>query len=391
MKVARLCDYWKGADGYCKRYILITKRYSIDDIKKCGKEIVLFGWFPEAVQVIDALRNNGINVKYVCEVNQVPCSELADEGMDVGHGLILKDYRYFLKNSRNYYFIFFSLDNSADIWKSELVKRVRLLQYTGEDEFGIVSDVRSRDIFGEKLLLDLTYESINEIFSKTTLFDWGAYWLCQTQAGIDIQNWDYLLYKTYEMYKNSSCKSLLEIGPGVGVFSLTLKKLIDVDVTWLMVPDEEAQWSAWRREASLNLYKKYDIKIKEAYVETEDFEGMNDIIVLSQVMEHFVFNPVGTLKKLVNHLIDGGIMLIAVPDIIYNNPPNVESYRDIPYYEDVSVREAQRRMMVNSLTHYHEYSFEEAVDVFNESGLECVAGHTNLPIHHFVLRKKSNA
>ena len=52
MRAMRLTNYWKGADGYCKSLILITKRYTLEDIKQCGKEIVLFGWFPEAVQVV---------------------------------------------------------------------------------------------------------------------------------------------------------------------------------------------------------------------------------------------------------------------------------------------------------------------------------------------------
>lgn len=46
MRASRLTDYWKGADGYCRSYVLITKKYTLDDIIHCGKEIVLFGWFP---------------------------------------------------------------------------------------------------------------------------------------------------------------------------------------------------------------------------------------------------------------------------------------------------------------------------------------------------------
>ena len=66
MRAMRLTNYWKGADGYCKSLILITKRYTLEDIKQCGKEIVLFGWFPEAVQVVTSLKEAGVFVKYVC-------------------------------------------------------------------------------------------------------------------------------------------------------------------------------------------------------------------------------------------------------------------------------------------------------------------------------------
>ena len=52
MRATRLMDYWKGADGYCRSYVLITKKYTLDDIIYCGKEVVLFGWFPEAAQAL---------------------------------------------------------------------------------------------------------------------------------------------------------------------------------------------------------------------------------------------------------------------------------------------------------------------------------------------------
>lgn len=387
MRAMRLTNYWKGADGYCKSLILITKRYTLEDIKQCGKEIVLFGWFPEAVQVVTSLKEAGVFVKYVCEVGQIPSDEYKN-GMPVGNDLVLKNYQELLDEAERYYFLLFSKDDKVDIWTSDLIKRVRLLQYKGVDEFGIISDVKTRDFFGDKKLEQCTYDTINEIFKGTSLYNWGAYWLCLTQAGIDVQNWDYLVYKLYKMYEDKPGRKMLEIGPGVGVCSLSLKKMLDIDVTWLTVPDDEPQWNAWRSKLSLNLYKKYDIHIKEAAVETDQFDGEYDIIFMSQVMEHFIFNPVGTIRKLMTHLKEDGVMFISVPDIIYNNPKNVESYKEIPFYEDLSVREAVRRTMINSFTHYHEYSYEEALEVFDECGLQCVDSHTNLPIHHFILKRK---
>ena len=387
MRASRLMDYWKGADGYCRSYVLITKKYTLDDIIHCGKEIVLFGWFPEAVQVVYALKKAGVTVHYVCEVDQVPIGEF-ENGMPLGDGLVLKNYRELLKESEKYFFFFFSKDDRADIWTSELVKRVRLLQYQGVEEFGIISDVKTRDLFGDEKLQKSVYDTINEIFKGTSLFNWGAYWLCLTQAGVDIQNWDYPVYKLYKMYENQPKKSLLEIGPGVGVCSLTLKKLLNLDITWLTVPDEEPQWNAWRSKSSLNLYKKYDIHIKEAFVETDDFDGSYDIIFMSQVMEHFIFNPVATIRKLMSHLNEDGILCISVPDIIYNNPKNVESYKEIPYFDDLSPKDVVRRTMINNFTHYHEYSYEEALELFDECGLKCIDIYTNLPIHHFILQKK---
>ena len=60
----------------------------------------------------------------------------------------------------------------------------------------------------------------------------------------------------------------------------------------------------------------------------------------------------------------------------------------IPYFDDLSPKEVVRRNMINNFTHYHEYSYEEALELFDECGLKCVDSHTNLPIHHFILKKK---
>lgn len=45
MQATRLMDYWKGADVYCRSYVLITKKYTLDDIIHCGKEVVFLDGF----------------------------------------------------------------------------------------------------------------------------------------------------------------------------------------------------------------------------------------------------------------------------------------------------------------------------------------------------------
>lgn len=54
----------------------------------------------------------------------------------------------------------------------------------------------------------------------------------------------------------------------------------------------------------------------------------------------------------------------------------------------LSPKDVVRRTMINNFTHYHEYSYEEALELFDECGLKCIDSHTNLPIHHFILQKK---
>lgn len=45
MRATRLMDYWKGADGYCRSYVLITKKYTLDDIYIVEKRLFCLDGF----------------------------------------------------------------------------------------------------------------------------------------------------------------------------------------------------------------------------------------------------------------------------------------------------------------------------------------------------------
>lgn len=45
MRASRLMDYWKGADGYCRSYVLITKKYTLDDIYIVEKRLFYLDGF----------------------------------------------------------------------------------------------------------------------------------------------------------------------------------------------------------------------------------------------------------------------------------------------------------------------------------------------------------
>ena len=111
-----------------------------------------------------------------------------------------------------------------------------------------------------------------------------------------------------------------------------------------------------------------------------------DVIVLAQVMEHFIFNPVNTLKKLARMLKKNGKIFISVPEEVKRY--NVISYRDMPNPEDLSESERLRRQMINNFEHFQEYTYQEAADAFEDAGLEVIVHCFNSPIHHFMLERK---
>lgn len=103
--------------------------------------------------------------------------------------------------------------------------------------------------------------------------------------------WDVLLQIIYNVYRTKHNIEYFEAGPGIGIFSLCLKKILDIDITWLTIPDEEKLWLESREKSVLSLLKeKYGIKMVEGYLEIDSLDNISnkfDIVALTQVMEHF--------------------------------------------------------------------------------------------------------
>ena len=380
---------WKGMSGYSYGYILITNKFSISDIISCNKKIVLWGWRPEFFSAKCILQQNNINIDYACDVLEPFNSKNSDYDIPV------RNYRELLKEQDKYYFII-ALKNSYDIDVA-----MKLIQYAGYDEFGIVCEGFTKDFNRKDKLQKVFFESINEVFGPFDfLYDKSNLENIKMASLAGAGYWDVPYMIIYDLYKkkyslesnnlmrnslNAERLTYLEIGPGIGIMSLSLKKLLDIDVTWITIPNEEARWSEIKRDTTLHLLEKYNINIKTGFIETDYFTGEYDIIVIAQVMEHLVFNPVNTFKKLANLLSDTGYIFCSVPQECFHY--NVQNYHEMPYPEQLTLQERERRVQINEFGHFHEYSYAEAMDVFNEAGLECVFHQWTSPIHHFMLRK----
>lgn len=382
MKSNFLENTWKGVSGYSYGYVLITHKYSIEDIIASPKKVALFGWNPDVIPAKCALERNGIQIDCVCDFNQ----SINISGR--GYEYPLRDYRELLKeDGQNYYFIIVLKDDS------EIDAAKKLIQYAGYDEFGIVYSDYTKDFQGRKKLQKACFDSVNEVFEP---FDF-----LYNKVNLDniriaslsgMGYWDVPYMMIYDLYRRKSSQSsnavvpeYLEIGPGIGVMSLSLKKLLDIDVTWIVLPDDEARWKEVQNDNTREILKKYNIKTLTGYIETDSFEGQYDVIVMAQVMEHLVFNPVNTFRKLANLLKDNGYLFISVPDEFKRY--NVKNFHETPYPEQLTAEERKRRILVNELGHFHEYSHDEAMEVFCESGFECVVHKWTYPVHHFMLRK----
>jgi SAM-dependent methyltransferase len=275
--------------------------------------------------------------------------------------------------------------------KFEILEAMKILLYTGIDEFGIVFSNFSKDFSSsnKSALQNAFYTSINEVFQHEHFINnFDTLENLRRSALEGAGYFDAAYTWIYETNKRKKNIRLLEIGPGLGVMSFSLKKLLDINIDWMTIPDNEYDSNAWKENRTKNfneLVKKYSIVKHNLFVELDELKGIYDIIVMAQVMEHLIYNPVNTFKKLASILKDTGQLYICVPMEIRRY--NVKNWREIPYPCELSEEEKIRRNDINAYGHFYEYTYEEALDVFNESGFECIGYKYNHPVHHFALRK----
>ena len=277
MRANMLTYSWRGTSGYSYGYVLITNHYSVEDIKKAKKSLVMWGGGIDNWGARCALEKAGLNVEAICDPKyQYDFRDIKTSYMTI------KDYTAVLKNANEYFHIV-----NCSNWY-DCIEMIKLLQYAGVREFGVLMNDYCKDFSGRKKLQDAVYDSIYEVFGEINILgNYEELANCSKAALTGTGYWDVPLMQIYGMFRKNKGTKYLEIGPGVGIMTLALKKLLDMDVTWINIPNEEVAWNEWRRDAVQKILKEYGVKNVEGYIELDDFSYMNnqfDVVVMAQVM-----------------------------------------------------------------------------------------------------------
>jgi len=161
-----------------------------------------------------------------------------------------------------------------------------------------------------------------------------------------------------ELVKKLKPKNTLEVGCAYGCLSLLLTRNGFLVKTIDILPKLHSQ----------KLFRKYGVPFKKANIETDPvpYKEKFDLIILSEVMEHFCSNPLPTLKKLVAKLKRGGRLILSVP-MRELDPPEKRglwteeiNWRQIPVVKKYKWKDG----------HHHHYYFWELVDLIKEAGLK---------------------
>jgi len=153
----------------------------------------------------------------------------------------------------------------------------------------------------------------------------------------------------------SQPKRMLDIGAGYGTLALFCAKLTGARVACLDIESHRMSEPVMDRNG---------VTIREGNIETEDLDwaGEVDGIVMTEVLEHFNFNPIPTMRKVATALVSGGRLFLSTPDAaswgrVQDGP---SSFRDLLPPNPATQIEDR---------HIYQFSEDEVRDVLTESGL----------------------
>ncbi len=373
--------------------------FMIADMEQMRKsKTAIFGTGLEAYSIFQYLKGNGIEVKCfvnndknlcgrkLCGLNIVSPDEVMDKAWYVIVAMSQSRYNnqvlWQLKvhNQNQYGIAFIDVFHSYKDFSAKLHESVMeaindiLRKGKSREDMSVLEDYIS--------LVPNVGSSASGLLGDIPEFCWTTTWShC-------LMEWIYEKYANDgpDLYtNNSSDLCMLEIGAGQGLFSLTVHKLNPlIDIRWLMYNYDEKSGKAVSGKYTAypdRLFKTYDGLIEEPSYEIED---KFDIIVMTEVMEHFVTNPVNTLKKIRNMLKEDGYLYLSTPNwghlTIYDN------YRELPEWTGLN---DYKNMSVGT-GHVYQYSKSELYEIFEESGLEikkyALSDHNN---HNIAAARKN--
>jgi SAM-dependent methyltransferase len=123
----------------------------------------------------------------------------------------------------------------------------------------------------------------------------------------EIFYWLHIPEWMYEDWKEQKVERMLDIGCGYGTLALYCKKLFDCKIFCTDFVDTYL---------SKSLVRKYKFRFETNNIELDDFPWNTefDIIILTEVLEHFNFHPLPTLKKIRSLLSENGKLYLSTPD-----------------------------------------------------------------------------
>lgn len=364
-----------GRIGYnCGRLMqgfLINTHLYLQEIK--SKKVILLGMGENSIYAEKSLKEKGIDIFGYADNSE----KLQGRGID-GKNQIYSPYDLFPND--DYYFIITVKHDIATV-------RLQFMRYKIKS-YGIFINHDFHDFCDtDEEMQKILMEALNIICFKGEECETALPYV--SDYAIDGKNElgriNFLLYSTTwshwayswerELIESKQYKEILEGGPGYGLMSLVFLKLFpQIHIDWMILGDKGDALGGANLRFTKSLQKiesMFADRLETIYAEIErDFclDKKYDLIVLTEVFEHFVLNPVNTMKKIMKLLKEDGRIILTTPN--WGHLHIYRSWEDMPNSEDVSKQEYQELLESVRYGHTYQYTKEELITIFERAGLK---------------------
>jgi SAM-dependent methyltransferase len=347
--------------------------HTLAEIKQIQKhkKIVLYGCGARAFICLKVLEEHGLRPDFFCENR----SRLFTSELD---GIKIVPEWNVIKNPDQYYII---ITSAAPHFMQPIMHQLIRNKIT---EFGVLIE-SNRDY-----CVDLNYDcnkhknnaaiylrSLEKAMKNYIGNDYRRVNFQAFMSWMTVPNW---WFHSFELITDYVAKNYggggglcaLDIGCGTGGLDYALMEKIDVVFDFITYEDHFVKdfQNVVKNVWSLNI-ETDDVPTKEKY----------DMIILTEVMEHFNYHPVDTLIKIKKLLNPDGFLFISVPR---DQPftPYYRSWKDMPSIDD--------KILIPDYFHNYMYKPEELREIFSLAGYEIVLEDLSpdtLPVKYYYILK----
>ena len=339
-------------------FFLFTENEQIDTSKK----LVIFGAGSCGCELRYPLAN--YLRKNYSPLPQNPIHAYIDNNSEIAgrqiSGIEVMSPQIIKANPNDYYIVI-----AASLVHSPWIKRQLLNYGVCEKDLAFYIPITTMDfeLFGNKSYVDSVISAFTDAYKHIPLIDIDlnrlTIWISAIEWSNHLCKW---ILCDFNGRKNIR---MLDIGPGMGIQSIALKKLLDI--TWIDVIECRNVPAEYASDNFRHLEENFNINLEQGNIETIecDFKEGFDIILFSQVLEHFHYHPVATMEKIISWLKPGGKLYLGVPDNrIRKGPRYYDTWKEMPIYDP------KHPLKITEYGHQFEYYYEEAIDLFDELKLQ---------------------
>ena len=173
------------------------------------------------------------------------------------------------------------------------------------------------------------------------------------------------IYK--DVYGSNMQLDVLDIGPGYGLLSMVITRIVqNVNLNWVCFSPHYSEQEGDERHKEKLGFSDTNLNIINGVIESTDFVFTKkyDIIILTEVFEHFVANPLPTLRKIADALKINGKIYFSTPN--WGHLHLYESWKDMRTFDEFENINEYYGLYAG---HTYQYTKEELFNIFDLCGL----------------------